>query len=124
LLPGFPGFLGASQFQWLALIQISTFGGVYGGSFLVAWLSGSLFCLALSLSADKKLSRLPLLQLVPPLLALAVVLAYGTNALSTAPDFPRHYKIALVQPAIPQRVIWDPNEKTNRFLKLLELSQA
>jgi apolipoprotein N-acyltransferase len=33
-------------------------------------------------------------------------------------------KIALVQPAIPQRAIWDPSEKTNRFLKLLQLSQA
>jgi apolipoprotein N-acyltransferase len=32
--------------------------------------------------------------------------------------------IALVQPGIPQRTIWDPNEKTNRFLKLLQLSQA
>jgi apolipoprotein N-acyltransferase len=76
------------------------------------------------LSVDKKAFRLVVLQLVPPLLALAVVLTHGTHALSTATDSPRHYKIALVQPAIPQRVIWDPNEKTNRFLKLLQLSQA
>ena len=124
LLPGFPGFLGAAQFQWLALIQISTFAGVYGVSFLVSWLSVSLFCVALSLSADKKPSRLLLFQVIPPLLALAVVLAYGMHALSTATDSPRHYKIALVQPAIPQRAIWDPSEKTNRFLKLLQLSQA
>ena len=28
-----------------------------------------------------------------------------------------------MQPAIPQPVIWDPNEKTNRFIKLVELSR-
>jgi len=124
LLPGFPGFLGASQFRWLALIQMSTFTGVYGVSFMISWLSVSLFCVALSLWIDKGRSRWLLLQLVPPLLALAGVLIYGRHEPSAIGENPRPYKIALVQPAIPQPAIWDPNEKTNRFLKLLHLSQA
>jgi apolipoprotein N-acyltransferase len=123
-LTGFPGFLGASQFRWLALIQISSFTGVYGVSFLISWLSVSLFCTALSLSADKKRPRLLLLQILPPLLALAGVLAYGKHQLSSVDESTRRYKIALVQPAIPQSAIWDPREGTNRFLKLLQISRS
>jgi len=122
-LPGFPGFLGASQFRWLALIQISSFTGIYGVSFLISWLSASLFCGALSLQLDKKRPRCLFVQLVPPVLALCGVLIYGTHELSAVSEPARSYKIALVQPAIPQPAIWDPNEKTNRFLKLLHLSQ-
>jgi apolipoprotein N-acyltransferase len=123
LLPGFPGFLGASQFRWLALIQISSFTGIYGVSFLISWLSVSLFCAALSVRVERKLSRRLFVQFVPPVLALSGVLIYGTQELSAFSKTTRNYKIALVQPAIPQPAIWDPNEKTNRFLKLLHLSQ-
>jgi apolipoprotein N-acyltransferase len=123
-LPGFPGFLGASQYRWLALIQISSFTGVYGVSFLMVWLSVSLFCVALLLRAEKARTRWVLVQLLPPLLASAGTLIYGNRELSTVSELPKPYKIALVQPAIPQPAIWDPNEKTNRFLKLLRLSEA
>ena len=123
LLPGFPGFLGASQFRWLALVQISSVTGIYGVSFLMAWLSVTLLCAVLSLRIEKAGSRLALVQVVPPMAVLAVVLLYGTHRLSAFVDAPNHYRIALVQPAIPQPAIWDPNEKTNRFLKLLRLSQ-
>jgi apolipoprotein N-acyltransferase len=123
-LPGFPGFLGASQFRWLALIQISSFTGIYGVSALMAWLSVSLFGIALSLWTEKARTRWLLVQLAPPLLGFAGVLVYGRHELSAVDETPKHYKIALVQPAIPQPAIWDPNERTNRFLKLLRLSQA
>ena len=122
LLPGFPGFLGASQFRWLALIQISAFTGIYGVSFLIVWLSVSLFCAVLS-TADTGHFRWLWVQLVPPLLALVGILIYGTRQLQAVGEDAKPYKIALVQPAIPQPAIWDPNEKTNRFLKLLQLSQ-
>jgi len=123
-LPGFPVFLGASQFRRLALIQMSAFTGVYGVSFLIAWVSVSLFCITLSVSLDTQRSRWFPVQFLPPLLALAGVLIYGRHELSAVRETPNHYKIALVQPAIPQPAIWDPSEKTNRFLKLLNLSQA
>jgi apolipoprotein N-acyltransferase len=124
LLPGFPGFLGASQFRWVALIQISTVTGVYGVSFLISWLSVSLLCAALCMWGDKEPSRSLLVQLLPPLVALGGVIIYGGHELSAPRATSRQYRIALVQPAIPQPAIWDPNEKTNRFQKLLHLSQA
>jgi apolipoprotein N-acyltransferase len=123
LLPGFPGFLGASQFRWLTLIQITAFTGVYGVSFLMFWLSVALFCVALSLWADKDHSRWCWVWVLPPLLALAGALLYGRHELSNVGET-AHYRIALVQPAIPPSAAWDPIEKTNRFLKLLRLSQA
>jgi len=123
VVTGFPGYLGASQFRWLALIQISSFTGVYGVSFLVVWVSVSLLCAALSWRFDRRRPRQWLVQLVPPLLGLGGVLAFGQQELSIVSEAPRRLKIALVQPAIPQPAIWDPNEKTNRFRKLLQLSQ-
>lgn len=123
-LTGFPGFLGASQFRWLGLLQICSFTGVYGVSFLVVWLSVSLFCAVLACSgAPRRLSGV-LLSILPPLLCLAGVLALGRYDLSSIRESPRHLKIALVQPAIAQPAIWDSNEETNRFLKLLQLSRA
>jgi apolipoprotein N-acyltransferase len=124
VLTGFPWFLGASQFRWLSLIQISSYTGVYGVSFLVTWLSVSLFCTVLSWPVVHCRLRLVLLQIVPPLLGLAGVLAFGWHELSSVSEPSRRLKLALVQPAIPQQAIWDRNEETNRFLKLLELSQA
>ncbi len=44
--------------------------------------------------------------------------------MSEPPGSSARLKIALVQPSFPERVIWDPNEETNRFLKLLDLSHA
>jgi len=123
ILTGFPEFLGASQYRWLAVIQFSSFTGVYGVSFLVSWLSVSLYCAILSGCAAQKRLRLALRQILPPLLVLAGLLAYGRHELSKSGDTPRHLKIALVQPAIPQPAIWNPNEETNRFLKLLEISR-
>jgi apolipoprotein N-acyltransferase len=98
--------------------------GVYGVSFVITWLSVSGFCAAMSLAADRRRPQWSLLQLVPPLAVLAGVLAFGRHELSRVDDAPRRLKIALVQPAIPQSKIWDPNEGTNRFLKLLQISRV
>jgi hypothetical protein len=44
LFGGFPwNFLGASQYQMIPLIQIASVTGVYGVSFLVVWVSLSLY---------------------------------------------------------------------------------
>ena len=50
LFSGFPWlFIGNSQFQLLPLIQIASVTGVYGVSFLVVWVSLSLFSAALEI---------------------------------------------------------------------------
>jgi apolipoprotein N-acyltransferase len=124
LLTGFAwNCLGVSQCRWLTLIQIASLGGVYLVSFMVAWLSASLLCVALSWSTPRHLSPL-LVQALPPFLALAGVLAFGAQRLATAEKPRGQLRIALIQPAIPQLAIWDTNERTNRLRKLLELSRA
>ncbi len=124
LFTGFPGYLGASQFRWITLIQITSLTGVYGVSFLIIWFSISGFCAIWSLSADPQRFIRSVIQMLPPVLALGAVLAFGQQSLTQADNSSRRLKIALVQPAIPQSTIWDPSEGTNRFLKLLAISRS
>ena len=144
LLSGFPwNLLGASQYQSIALIQIASITGVYGVSFLVAWFSSSLAC-----ATSRLLAPLPthtntastdrtypkpflgsnhawafLADLALPLLALASALAFGLHQIAHSPQSSTHLQVALVQPSIPQNLIFDPKENTNRFAKLIRLSQ-
>jgi apolipoprotein N-acyltransferase len=123
MLSGFPwNFLGASQYKLLPLIQISSVTGVYGVSFLVAWFSVSLCC------AGARLIRAPdkrgwAFDLVAPLVVLAALWTWGYDRLMQPAPEPAKIKVALIQPSIPQTVIFDANENTNRFNKLLRLSQ-
>jgi apolipoprotein N-acyltransferase len=113
---GFPwNILGASQYRFLSLIQIASFTGVYGVSFLVV-------CISVAL-AVAIVSKRPL-ALLPPALAVVATIVYGQSRLTTPPANSETIKIALIQPSIPQPAIWDANEKTNRFLKLVDLSRA
>ncbi|MEO6035188.1 MAG: apolipoprotein N-acyltransferase [Verrucomicrobiota bacterium] len=124
ILTGFPYSLGVSQFKFLPLIQIASLTGVYGVSFLIVWISVSLMTAMLCAFHRPKLYRLWLGQLVWPLIALAAVFIFGFKRLRNEEPTGRELKIALVQPAIPQFVIWDPSEKTNRFKKLVQLSES
>src|SRR5205085_384541 len=55
LLTGFPwNFLGVSQFKMLPLIQICSFTGVYGVSFLMAWFACSLFTCGMTLTRQTR----------------------------------------------------------------------
>jgi apolipoprotein N-acyltransferase len=62
-----------------------------------------------------------------PALALAVVISLGVRAVAVDPPrSPRTLRMALVQPAIPQEVVWDQSheKKAARFASLLALSEA
>ncbi len=116
---GFPwNILGASQFHCVSLIQIASFTGVYGISFLVVWTS-----VALATAVALKTPRRASLALIPPLVATLAAMIYGQISLTAPEPISKKIKIALVQPSIPQPTIWDANEKTNRFLKLVALSK-
>lgn len=124
IFTGFPwNFLGISQFKVLPLIQVASITGVYGVSFAVAWCSVSLVWGALAW----RMKYLPLRQSMVPLTASGFVLlgllAFGWMRLNDRPEPGTHIKMALVQPGFPQPLIWDPNEKTNRFNGLMELSR-
>jgi len=124
LFSGFPwNPLGASQFQLIPLIQIALVAGVYGVSFLVVWVSLSLF------SAGRMIFHRPAsrfawqVEMFLPLVAIAVLFAFGFTRMSGQNPPGATLRITLVQPGIPQALIWDPNANTNRFRQLLELSE-
>ena len=58
-----------------------------------------------------------------PALVLGVVIGFGLYRLSRPEPTGRELKLALIQPSIPQLIIWDEREKSNRFSKLVALSQ-
>ena len=134
-LTGFPwNLLGASQYKMVFIIQIADIFGVYGVSFLLVWFSCAVvIAFERLIKTEIKLSfllRPPTKWLSPmffPLLALSVAIYYGTQKViynaagHTRSPYRTEIKIALVQPSIPQTMIWDKNENEERFKKLIEL---
>ncbi len=122
-LSGFPwNFVGASQYKILPLIQISSATGVYGVSFLVVWTSVSLAIALVALVRKPSRSRSVWGEAALPMLIVAVVAGYGASQLTSIPPPSREIKIALIQPSIPQTVIWDPAGDEIRLKKVIELS--
>jgi apolipoprotein N-acyltransferase len=124
LFSGFPwNPLGASQFQLIPLIQIASVTGVYGVSFLVVWISMSLF------SAGRMIFRRPTLrmawqgEIILPLAVVVALFGFWFARINRQNPSGATLRITLVQPSIPQTLIWDPNTDTNRFQQLLELSE-
>lgn len=124
LLSGFPwNPLGASQYQLIPLIQIASVTGVYGVSFLVVWFSLSLF------SAGRMIFRRPASRFTwqaetfLPLTVVAVLFAVGFAELNGQPPGNATLRVTLVQPSIPQTLIWDRNANARCFQQLLELSE-
>lgn len=124
LFTGFPwNILGVSQYRILPLIQIVAFTGVYGISFLVVWFSVSLACAFLSLLTKPAQTKSWLGDLILPLVTVLVVVAYGSSQLAEIPPPSRTLKSVLVQPSVPQTLIWDTNQNALRFTELQKLSE-
>jgi apolipoprotein N-acyltransferase len=123
LFSGFPWlFVGNSQFQLLPLIQIASVTGVYGVSFLVVWISLTLYCAVLAILRQPTTRNAWLSEIILPLLALVAVFTFGFARLrEPTPDSPT-LRVTFIQPAIPQTMIWDVSENTNRFRQLMELT--
>lgn len=123
LFGGFPwNLLGASQYRLLPLLQIASVTGVYGVSFLVVWFSAALAIALLLLVRFPRQRTLWYRTLAPPALAVFLVCATGVPPLRQSPPPPR-LTIALVQPSIPQTIIFNPAEAANRFETLLDLTR-
>jgi apolipoprotein N-acyltransferase len=122
LLNGFPYSLGLSQSRLLPLIQIASITGVYGVSFIVVWTSAALACAFILVRSTRPAFPVLARELAAPGLALAAVLLFGSFKLSTQELPASRLRVALIQPGIPQTIIWDSNERTNRLQKLVELS--
>lgn len=124
LFTGFPwNLLGVSQFEFIPLIQISSFTSVYGVSFVVAWISVSLVFTGMLLWKKRLQTRAAFQQIAVPVSVLLVLLGFGFAKMNRTSPPDKVLSLALIQPSFPQPLIWDPNEKTNRFNGLLELSR-
>ena len=122
-LSGFPwNFLAASQYRLLPVIQIASFTGVYGVSFLMVWFSAALGGVMLALARRPSTAEV-WGQAGLPLLTLSVVVAFGTTKIAGIPVPARQLKVALVQPSIPQTLIWDETKNAGRFQQVIALSE-
>ena len=124
LFTGLPwNFLGASQFQILPIIQVASFTGVYGVSFLAVWFAVSLICAAVVVLRRSQSPRQWMSEILLPLLTVAGVVGYGFRQVVHAPAPSAQVNVALVQPSIPQQMIWSREESSKRFDQLLQLSE-
>ncbi len=137
-LTGFPWLLlGSSQSKLLPLIQIASIGGVYIISFLAVWTSVAIAVALAGMVADgsttdtKQLTVLAgvragslMRDVFVPLLAVGAAISFGAGLVfhQQAPAT-REIKAALIQPSIPQTVIWNPDSDAARFQKVLRLSE-
>lgn len=125
LFTGMPwNLLGVSQYQLLPLIQVASVTGVYGVSFIVVWVSLALLSAALQVLRRPTTRSVWVGELIVPFLALAVLFNHGLRQLrEEQPAAPRRVRLALVQPSIPQTLIWDSTQDRARFQELLRLSE-
>src|SRR5439155_4540073 len=100
-----------------------SFTGVYGVSFLVVWLSLSLFSAALMLVRRPALHSIWVTEIFLPMAVLAVVFNFGFRKLTHAPSPARTLRVTFVQPSIPQTLIWDQTKEQERFQDLIHLSE-
>jgi apolipoprotein N-acyltransferase len=123
-LGGFPwNFLATSQYKIVPLIQIASFTGIYGISFLVVWTSLSFICAGVVI-LQRPLKRSAWAgEIILPAVAVLALYTAGYRKLLQAPKTVPTLSVAMVQPSIPQSLIWDPAENSHRFEQLLELSR-
>jgi apolipoprotein N-acyltransferase len=124
LFGGFPwNLIGVSQFQLTPLIQVASVTGVYGVTFLVVWVSLSL------LSAVKTIFRRPTIRFawqadfILPLFVIVAVFAFGSVRLRDQNPPTSTLRVTLIQPSIPQTLIWDSSANSNRFQQLIQLTE-
>ncbi len=126
IFTGFPwNMLGVSQRQnLLPLVQIAAWTGVSGVSFLIVWFSVSLLHALEALVRQPAERHVWLKEIALPMLVLTVVYAGGLHRIRSASPPDRSLRIALVQPSIPQTMIWNPADAGARFEELLRLTAA
>ena len=107
----------------IPLIQIASVTGVYGVSFLVVWVSLSFY------SAVRMIFRRPALRLAwqaeifLPFAVVVLLFAFSFAQMGAYNPPAAALRVTLIQPSIPQTLIWDETENANRFRQLLALSE-
>ena len=142
LFSGFPwNSLGVTQYKVLPLIQLASITGVYGISFLMVWFAAGTMVVLLKIykyckKANECLHSPPsfmfgfnipgfsaLAPVLLPVFAIIVSLAFGFLEIKKfAAQSAESIRFGIVQPSIPQTLIWDATMNYNRFSILLDLS--
>jgi apolipoprotein N-acyltransferase len=124
LFSGFPwNLLGSSQYEMVPLIQIASVTGVYGVSFLLVWVSLSLLSAGLMVVLRPTLRSAWVGEIILPLAVVALVFNFGFRQLARDGPAARTLKVTLVQPSIPQTLIWDTSRDRERFHEVIRLSE-
>jgi apolipoprotein N-acyltransferase len=124
-LSGFPwNPLGASQWRMTPLIQIASVTGVYGLSFLPVWVALALYSSALAMMRNPTRRYVWLGEIILPLIAVMTIFNLGLGHIRRAPETDAALRVTFIQPAVPQSMIWDRSENTNRFRDLLALTET
>jgi apolipoprotein N-acyltransferase len=128
VITGFPwNYLGGSQLDYTQLAMFAQFTGVLGVSLVVAWGSVGALLVFWRWREQDRFTPCLFLEMVGPVAMLMVALALGRSAL-VQPLAPKRgsLKIALVQPAIPQTVLWNTSDQASqkkRFEDMMDLSE-
>ena len=125
IFSGFPwSFLGVSQYQLVPLIQIATFTGVYGVSFLIVWFSLALYSAVRMIFQHPTQRHVWQAEIVLPLLVVVGCYVGGYFAVNRAKPAENFLRVTTIQPSVPQTLIWSSSADAKRFQELLQLSQA
>lgn len=125
VLGGFPwSFLGVSQYKIVPLIQVASITGVYGVSFLVAWFSLALYTAAQMILRHPNQKFIWQAEIAFPLTVILGCFIGGFFWMSGGTATEDYLRVTLVQPAIPQTVIWNPDADEQVFQKFLALNEA
>lgn len=124
ILGGFPwDLLGVSQFRMTPLIQLSSFTGVYGVSFLAVWVGLSLVSAGIMIIQRPTVRSVWIGEVFVSVITVAALFNLGFRNLRQPEPAERVLKVALIQPSIPQTLIWDPSKDDERFRELIRLSE-
>ena len=130
MLTGFPwNALGVTQWRQVPLVQLASVAGVHGLSLLVCWMSVALAGAGVVLLARPRDRWGWMAEVRLPLLAVLACLGGGFHRVMEARRDererpPRVVRMALVQPSIPQTLLWDPAERDRSFGVASRLTRA
>ena len=132
LFGGLPwNLLGVSQYTMTPLVQIASVTGVYGVSFLVVWASLSGYSAARLILTRPAIRFAWQGEIILPMLTVALLFAAGMFQLRpTAADAPAvrlttkppYLRVTMVQPSIPQTLLWNSADDAPIFNQVLNLS--
>ncbi len=125
LLGGFPwSFVGVSQYQLVPLIQIASVTGVYGVSFLVVWFSLALFCAAQMILQNPAKRHVWQAEIILPLVVVVTCFTGGLFHMNQRDTAENVLRVTMIQPSIPQTVMWNPDENEKSFRQFLAQNEA